>query len=180
MALLTRVVVCCVLLLGGLKVSAQAPSREYQVKAVFLFNFAQFVEWPSSAFLDANAPLVIGVLGEDPFGAFLDETVRGEMVNGRPLVIQRYRQVPEIATCHILFVSRSEAGRLDQILASLRDRNILTVGETDTFVRRGGTIQLSNAQNRVRLMISPDAARAANLTISSKLLRAAELVTPSR
>src|SRR5438874_7448378 len=73
--------------------SAQtAPSKEYQVKAVFLFNFAQFVDWPANAFSGTNAPLVIGVLGEDPFGSFLDETVRGETVNGHPLVVQRYRE----------------------------------------------------------------------------------------
>ena len=171
---------CGVLLLGGLDVSAQTPSKEYQIKAVFLFNFAQFVEWPPTAFTGANTPLVIGVLGEDPFGAYLDETVRGEAVNNRPLAVERYRGVDEIRTCHILFVSRSEAGRLDQTLASLRGRNILIVGDADDFVRRGGTVQLANAQNKVRLVINPDAAKAANLTISSKLLRAAEIVTPSR
>jgi len=180
MALLVRVVVSCALVLGGLDVSAQAPSREYQIKAVFLFNFAQFVEWPPRAFPSGETPLVIGVLGEDPFGSYLDETVRGERVNNRPLEVQRYRRVEEITTCHVLFVSRSEAGHLDQTLASLKDRNILTVGDADDFVRRGGAIQLANAQNRVRLLINPDAAKAANLTISSKLLRAAELVTPSR
>jgi hypothetical protein len=169
-----------VLGLGGVGLSAQAPSREYQVKAVFLFNFAQFVEWPPSAFAGANTPLVIGVLGEDPFGAVLDETVRGEAVNNRPLEVQRYRRVDDIKTCHILFVSRSETGRLNQTLASLRDRNILTVGDAEDFAQRGGTIQLATAQNRVRLMVNPDAAKAANLTISSKLLRAAEIITSSR
>jgi hypothetical protein len=169
-----------VLLVGGRDLSAQTPSKEYQVKAVFLFNFAQFVEWPPRAFAGTDTPLVIGVLGEDPFGAFLDDTVRGEVVKSRPLEVQRYRRIDDIKTCHILFVSRSEAGRLDQTLASLKDRNILIVGDADDFVRRGGTIQLANAQNKVRLMINPDAAKAANLTISSKLLRAAEIVTPSR
>jgi hypothetical protein len=179
MALLARATACCVLLVGAL-VSAQAPTREYQVKAVFLFNFAQFVEWPPRAFADSDTPLVIGILGEDPFGSYLDETIKGERVNNRPLEVQRYRRVEDITTCHILFVSRSESGRLDQTLANLKDRNILTVGDTDDFVRRGGTIQLANAQNRVRLLINPNAAKAASLTISSKLLRAAELVTPSR
>jgi hypothetical protein len=62
-----------------------SPDQEYQLKAVFLFNFAQFVEWPASAFPSPETPLVIGVLGEDPFGPYLDETVRGEKVNDRPL-----------------------------------------------------------------------------------------------
>src|SRR5256886_15925278 len=78
---------------GVLRSPAQAaPSREYQIKAVFLFNFAQFVEWPSVAFAGSNSPLVIGILGGGPFGAYLDENVRDEKVNNRPLAIQRYRQ----------------------------------------------------------------------------------------
>src|SRR5438128_12279187 len=82
---------------SGLESPAQtAPAPEYQVKAVFLFNFAQFVEWPRNAFPETRAPLVIGVLGEDPFGSYLDETVRGEKVNDRPLVVQRYHRVEDI------------------------------------------------------------------------------------
>src|SRR2546421_10219007 len=109
MALLRMVArVCGLLLLGGLVASAQTgPSREYQVKAVFLFNFAQFVEWPPAAFAGANSPLVIGILGQDPFGAYLDETVRNEKVNNRLLEIQRYHRVEDIKTCHILFISPS-------------------------------------------------------------------------
>src|SRR2546429_4232807 len=125
-----------------------APAQEYQLKAVFLFNFAQFVEWPPQAFPDRQVPLVIGVLGEDPFGAYLDETVRDEKVNNRPLAIQRYRQVDEIKTCHVLFISRSEATRLEQILVSLKDRSILIVGDGDDFVQRGGMIRLANNQNK--------------------------------
>src|SRR5437899_638694 len=114
-----------------------AASREYSVKAVFLFNFAQFVEWPETAFPAAETPLVIGVLGEDPFGAYLDETVRGEKVNNRPLVIERYHRVEEIKTCHILFISRSETDRLEKIFAGLKGRNILMVGDSDRFCGRG-------------------------------------------
>src|SRR5689334_16419660 len=88
-----------------------AVTPEYQLKAVFLFNFTQFVEWPPQAFADANSPLVIGVLGDDPFGAYLDETVRGETVNGRPLTVQRYASVEEASKCHVLFISHSEAAR---------------------------------------------------------------------
>ena len=175
-------VVCCgLLLLGGRDGLAQAgPSREYQIKAVFLFNFAQFVEWPAVAFAGSTSPLVIGILGGDPFGAYLDETVRDEKVNNRPLTIQRYHQVDEIKTCHVLFISRSEASRLDQILVSLKDRSILLVGDADDFVQRGGMIRLATNQSKIRVSINVDAAKAANLTISSKLLRAAELVTPSK
>src|SRR5262245_36573345 len=103
-------VMFAVLLPGGVESPAETtPPPEYQLKAVFLFNFAQFVEWPSAAFPEAQTPLVIGILGEDPFGAYLDETVRGETVNNRSLIVRRYRRVEEIETCHILFISRSEA-----------------------------------------------------------------------
>ena len=151
-----------------------------QLKAVFLFNFAQFVDWPPQAFPEAQKPLVIGVLGEDPFGGYLDETVRGEKVNNRPLTVQRYRQVEDIKTCHILFISRSEADRLEQILTNLKDRNILTVADADGFARRGVMIRFATEKNKTHLKINLEAAKAANLTISSKLLRPAEIVIPGK
>lgn len=147
-----------------------APATEYQVKAVFLFNFAQFVEWPPG---EGSAPLVIGVLGQDPFGGYLDQTVRGERVNGRPLIVQRYHRVEDIRSCHVLFISRSESDRLDQIISSLKYRRILTV--CDSTSGRGVIIRLVTEQNKVKLRINVEAAKAANLTISSKLLRLAQL-----
>lgn len=173
---------CALLLLSGeLNLSGQTtPSKEYQVKAVFLFNFAQFVEWPPVAFAGNNAPLVIGILGEDPFGIYLDETVRAERVDNRPMHVQRYRRVDEITTCHVLFISQSEESHLEQTLASLKDRHILIVGDSDDFLQRGGMIQLATSQARIRLRVNVNAARTANLTISSKLLRSAELVSGSK
>ena len=167
--------------LGELTLSAQtAPSKEYQVKAVFLFNFAQFVEWPPAAFADDKSPIVIGILGDDPFGAYLDEVVRAERVGNRPMRVQRYQRVDEITTCHVLFISRSEESRLGQILASLKDRNILIVGDSDDFIQRAGMIQLATSQGKIHLRINVNAARTSNLTISSKLLRSAEIVTDSK
>jgi hypothetical protein len=167
--------------LGELTLSAQtAPPKEYQVKAVFLFNFAQFVEWPPAAFADDKSPIVIGILGEDPFGEFLDEVVRAERVGNRPMRVQRYQRADEITTCHVLFISRSEESRLGQILASLKDRTILIVGDSDNFIQHLGMIQLATSQGKIHLRINVNAARTANLTISSKLLRSAELVTGSK
>lgn len=152
------------------------PVKDYQIKAIFLFNFAQFVEWPEEAFVDAKSPIVIGVLGDDPFGRYLDEAVAGETVNGRPLLVQRYRRVEEIGTCHLLFISYSERTRLERILTSLRGRSILSVGDTDGFATRGGIIRFTAENKKTRLSINLAAAKAANLTISSKLLRAAEVI----
>ena len=156
------------------------PTDEYQIKAVFVFNFAQFVEWPAHAFPDPKSPLVIGVLGRDPFGAHLDEVVAGETINQRPLVIQRYRRVDEIKTCHVLFISQSEDARLEQILAHLAGRSILTVGDGESFARRGGVIRFLMERNKIRFRINLTAAREMNLIISSKVLRSADVITPTK
>jgi hypothetical protein len=176
-----RWMVCCLLIwmLGGGVPSAQPPApapSEYQIKAAFLYNFAQFVDWPAEAFQDAQAPLVIGILGDDPFDASLDDIIRGEKVNNRPLVVQRYRRVADMKSCHVLFVSRSEDSRMERTLAGLKDKAILTVGESDSFFEKGGMIRFTNERNKIRLRINVDAAREARLTISSKLLRLAEVV----
>lgn len=147
-----------------------APPDEYQVKAAFLFNFAKFVGWPSNAFSDVNAPLVIGVLGQDPFGSYLDDIVRGERADNRQLAVERYRSSGEIKNCHVLFISRSESSRLNQIVSSLKHRNVLIV--TDADGGEGGVIiRFVTEGNKVRFKIDAQAAKASNLTISSKLLR---------
>ena len=153
---------------------AAAPVSEYQLKAVFVFNFAHFVEWPPASLPADNAPFVIGVLGKDPFGRELDEAVRGESVNQHPLAIERYPDVARLRNCQILFISSAELTHLDEILAALKGRSVLTV--TEGPAPRGVVIDLLREENRIRLRIDLDAARAGNLTISSKLLRPAEIV----
>ncbi|HEY9510894.1 MAG TPA: YfiR family protein [Verrucomicrobiae bacterium] len=156
--------------------SVAAPSqisREYQLKAVFLFNFAQFTEWPTNTFATSNAPIVIGVMGIDPFGSVLDDTIRGETINGRKLVVERYRRVEEIGTCHILFISQSENRRVEQILDRLKGKPVLTVGDMDASVGRHVAIRFVEDNNRLQIHINPDAVAQSHLTLSSKLLRAA-------
>lgn len=165
------------LVLALLPTPGAAAAGEYEVKAVFLFNFAQFVEWPPQAFADASTPLIIGILGDDPFGAVLDDVVRGETVNGRPLAVHRFRRHDEIASCHILYISQSEAGRLGQLVERLRGREILTVSDIDGAARHGVMIRFLTENRRIRLRINLDAVRAARLFISSKLLRPAEIVS---
>jgi hypothetical protein len=165
-----------VLLLACGLAGAAAPVSEYQLKAVFLFNFAEFVEWPAAALPHAEAPFVIGVLGDDPFGATLDEVVRGETVNHHPLAVRRFRSIAEIRDCQILFITAAELTHLDAILVALKGRSVLTVTDADDPVPRGVVIALVRRDNRIRLRIDLEAARASNLTISSKLLRPAEIV----
>lgn len=163
-------------LVGVASPQAQPRVSDREVKAVFLFNFAQFVEWPQAAFDTPQSPIVIGVLGEDPFSRTLDDVVKGETVRNRQLIVTRYRRVEDIATCHILFVSASETQRYEPILASLRGRPTLTVGETDGFATRGGMVRFVSERNRVGLQVNVGAAKAAGLTISSNLLRPAKIV----
>ena len=151
---------------------------EYQVKAAFLFNFTKFVEWPPSSFSTPQAPLVIGIYGKDPFGSYLKETVAGEKIDGHPLVIQYYSSIEEIRTCHILFINETETHKVKQVIESLKGRSILTVSDKPDFMKNGGMIRLFIENNKTRLRINREATEAANLVISSKLLRIAEIFVP--
>ncbi len=157
-------------------VHAAAAPTEDQVEAVFVFNFAHFVEWPPDAFSAPGDPFIIGILGDDPFGSHLDEVIRGEQIDGHPLRVLRFRSVAEIKRCQILFIDQSESGRLGPILAALNGRSTLTVSQAGEAAEHGVMIQFATENNRVRLRINVESARAAGLTISSKLLRPAAIV----
>jgi hypothetical protein len=174
--LFLRILCLAIVSLAPAPVAAQRGTfDEREVKAVFLLNFVQFVEWPSSAFARPDAPVVIGVLGDDPFGPLLDEVVAGEVVKGRKLSVARFRRVEEVKTCHVLFVSPSEAATYERILTALSSRPMLTVGETTNFTTLG-MVRFLTESNRVRLEVNVEAAKSAGLTISSNLLRAARIV----
>jgi hypothetical protein len=154
--------------------AADTPT-EYELKAALLYNFTQFVSWPDKAFASPDAPLVIGVLGRDPFGDNLDRIVQGEKSGSHPLVVERCDDLEAARHCHVLFVSASERDDLARIFTSLRGRPVLTVGDCDGFVRRGGMVMLYMTGKRIRLRVDREAAQAADLTLSAKLLRVVEL-----
>jgi YfiR/HmsC-like len=151
------------------------PPNEYALKSVFLYNFCHFIEWPDSAFTSPNEPFVIGIVGDDPFGSSLKEAVAGENYRNHPIVIEHYRSAKEIKRCHLLFVAKSENSHFDAILGALNSKSVVTVGETEDFLDHGGMIALPTDRNRVRLRIKPATMRAANLSVSSKLLRVADI-----
>jgi hypothetical protein len=169
-----RLMLFCVLLFNFQKI--EGPSEEYKIKAVFLYNFAQFVEWPERAFLASGPELVIGVLGDDPFGPYLDETVRGEKVANHPLTVNRYQKVSDIRTCHVLFISKSISEKYEDVFQAVKGKSILTVSDASGFAKKGGMIRFQSEDNKIKLKINLDAARAEDLVISSKLLRIAEIV----
>jgi hypothetical protein len=148
-----------------------ASSAEYRIKAVFLFNFAQFVEWPANAFPTSNSPMEICVLGADPFGEALDQTVAGESIHNRPLLVRRLQHPTNLDACHLLFVSRSEQERLGDVLRALGSSTaVLTVSDIDGFVGRGGAIGFFIDRKRVRFEISPERVHDRGLKVSSQLL----------
>jgi hypothetical protein len=156
---------------------AQSPTAgEYQVKAAFLFNFAKFVEWPTSSFSDASAPLRICVFGRDPFGEELRNITREKTVNGHRLEVSQVLDLGVARTCHILFIASSETARLKQIFESLRGTDALTVGDTKGFVEQGGMINFVLENSRVQFEVNRKAAEQGGLKISSKLLSVAKLV----
>jgi hypothetical protein len=162
---------------GLIGARSQTVSHEYPLKAVFLLNLAQFTDWPTNAFAAPDSPLVIGILGDDPFGTLLDEAVRGETVNGRAFALERYHRVQDINICHILFISQSETKRLNQITEQLKAKSILTVSDIEGTAYRGVCVRFITENNKIRLRINTEALQAAKLTMSSKLLRVAEIAT---
>jgi hypothetical protein len=170
-----------VLSLGCLGVAREAaaqaaPSKEYQIKAACLLNFIQFIEWPAGSFAQAEAPIVVGVLGEDPFGEVLDYTFRDESVQGRRLVIKRSRQVEELKSCQLVFVCKSEKQRLAEVLAQLGDASVVTVGEVDEFARAGGIVNFYIESAKIRFEVNAETAQRKGLKIGSQLLKRARIV----
>ncbi len=151
------------------------PSREYVVKAAFLYNFAKFTVWPATAFADPETPLRLCLLGKDPFQGALD-SLAGKTVRKRKLEIHRLAKTNELGKCHLLFVSASEKKRLTTILKILRGMPVLAIGDMPNFAHSGGIINLKTVRNKVRFEINIRAAKRAHLKFSSKLLRLAEIV----
>jgi hypothetical protein len=154
-------------------------SSEYLIKAGYIFNFAKFVDWPAAAFSQPDSPIVIGILGTDPFGTIIDKTVQDKRVGARGFVVKRLKwgaDPKDLRECKILFVGASERAHLDELVQMLRGLPILTVGETPGFAERGGVIRFVLEDNRVRFEVNVDAARQADLTISSRLLTLARII----
>lgn len=152
-----------------------AQTFESEVKAAFLFNFTKFVEWPSSAFESATAPLRLCVVADAAFTHNVDEIIAGETVRGR--VLRRVTPAAtDLAQCHVLYVASAESVHTDKLLSAVRRAPVLTVGESPRFLEQGGAIAFALVNGRVRFDVNLDAAEATGLTISSKLLRVARYV----
>ena len=152
-------------------------TREYDLKAVLLFNLTRFAEWPSEAFAAPDSPLVIGILGRDPYGNTLDDVVRAESYGTHKIEVVRLRNPDAVTDCQMVVIGADETGALPSILARLSGRPVLTVSDFDDFARRGGMIGLNKTNDgKIHLRINLSAVKVSGVRISGKLIRVAELV----
>jgi hypothetical protein len=173
----------CVVALAAVSSSQAQPdeaaviNREYPIKAAYLYNFGNYVQWPAAAFPAAETPFVIGVLGDDPFGGLLDEIARTKKLDGRQIAVKRFASMADYSPCHILFVPVSVAA--EQRKAAVRTAHaasVLLVGETAGFAQEGGTVGFFLEENKVRFEVNLEVAKREQLKISSKLLSLAKIV----
>lgn len=173
---------CC--LLGGLASGALAQSsdvinREYPLKALFLFNFASYVEWPPTAVAGENRPFVIGILGSAPLEDTLREIAATKLINGRRIVLEHFASAAALRECQILFIGREVSPQERQLaVEKLWHQPVLIVGESEGFAQHGAVVNFFVENNKIRFEINVDAAREQRLTISSKLLALARIVEP--
>lgn len=149
--------------------------REYEIKAAYLYNFINYIDWPENAFPAPGGTITIGIVGQNPFGGALD-VLNGKQVKGRTVALKQISDTKELDQCQIVFINSSEKARLPELLDKLKDSRVLTVSEIDGFAQQGGIINFISEHNKVRFEINPDAARRLGLNISSELLKLAKLV----
>lgn len=158
--------------------AADSPApTEYQIKAAFIYNFAKFVEWPPETFATPDKPIILGVLGDESVGQDL-AVIDGKVVGTHPIKVRRFRYLPDIAECHILFILPSQRMELPAIVQAVRTRAILTICEgAKDFARVGTIINLvKTPEDKIRFEINVDAAKRAGLKIESPLLNLAKIV----
>jgi hypothetical protein len=153
------------------------PSREYAIKAAYLYNFTRYVEWPEETFSTKDAPFVIGLLGKDPFGEIVDEIARTKQVNQRRIVIKRFANMADYSPCHLLFVAAS-VNPQDKaaVIQNAHNAGVLVVSEDPDLARQGVIINFFIQDNTVRFEICPEVAKQERLKISAKLLSVAKIV----
>jgi hypothetical protein len=167
--------VCAILTLSFVASRVHAESLEYTVKAGCLYKFVQFVNWPEVAFPDKASPIVIGVLGDDPFKDTLERIVRDREVDGRKVVVRHYKDAAQAREAHVLFVNL-KGEQLTSAMKGLEGAPTLTVGETASFIEAGGVVRFATRDDKVSFDISANAGKKAGLKIGSQLLRVARVV----
>jgi hypothetical protein len=160
-------------LFSGNAASAEPVLTEYEVKAAYVFNFAKFVDWPSTAFSAKNSPIIIGIIGNDEFGTLLGNIVKAKTIQEHTIAVRQLKWPSDLSACHIVFIGASEQKQVKQITDSLQDRPVLTITEAEEGVQSKGIMNLLVEGGKVQFEIDVASAEKAHLQISSKLLRLA-------
>lgn len=166
---------CVAILSGNNFASGATNNTEYNLKAAYLYQFTKFTQWPGRLFTNQNSPIRICILGKNPFGKSLD-SFSSRASQGRDLSIKYLSSLQNIASCHVIFICRSEDRKLPQILQHIKNSPVLSVSDIDNFAQRGGIIGFVPRQRKVGLEINVDASRISGTKISSKLLEVATLI----
>ena len=169
---------CLLMLLIAIAAQGADSTRfsEYQVKGAFLAKFPMFVDWPEKTFANVGSPIVIGILGDDPFGPNYEAALSQEIVGGRSFVVKRFKEPKDVSNCQILFVSNSESQRLPEIFEMAQKRAVLTVGDQERFAHRGGMVNFFKEGGKLRFEVNAAAVGAAGLKVNSRLLQVAKVV----
>jgi hypothetical protein len=163
---------------GAQQVSEAVVNREYTLKALFLYNFGSYIEWPAKAYADDKSPFVIGILGNAPLDATLQEIANTKKIAGRKVVLQRFETVEKLKPCNILFIPRGVPAEQQQAaIDAMKDKPVLVVGETEGFANRGGAVNFFVEQNKIRFEINTDIAKQQQLKVSAKLLALAKIIS---
>lgn len=165
-------------LLALAAVDARSQVTDYEVKAEFIERFTRFVEWPADHWKDAQKSFVIGFRGRDPLLATLRAKAPSWQIKGRPVEVREVTEAAEIAGCDLLFISGTEAARLEWLLERTADRPVLTVADTDGFGRRGVLINFYVERASVRFEINQRSAQRSGLEFRARLLKLARLIDP--
>lgn len=160
---------------GSLGHAADAVTKEYKLKAAFIYNFAKFVEWPASSFPNAGSPIVIGILGGNPFGEELSNTVKDRRIRGRSLEIRHVGTAAQAKGTQVLFVGAGEERNFGSIRNAL-GAGVLTVGESPQFAKQGGTINFLQQGNKLRFEINMADANRRGLKVSAQLQKLATTI----
>ncbi|MBL8052101.1 MAG: YfiR family protein [Nitrospira sp.] len=174
-ALITLVIILLLISSTAARAHAQDPSGEYLLKAAFLFNFAKFVEWPDSVFATGATPLMICILGSDPFRSSLD-AIAEKTIKGRALAIKRLRSIDEVKDCQMLYVSRNQLTQTAEILRALQQSPVLTVCDVEACAEEGVMLNMRMVENRVLLDMNLDAVQHTPLKVSSQLIKLTRIV----
>ena len=162
----------CLCLCAGAARSQPTP-LERQVKAAYLYKFATFVEWPDGSFTRPDAPLYIGVAGNEALAEQAEQMTSGRMVGSHPLAIRKIRRGDSLSGIHILFVGSADTAAMAELLAAARSRSLLTVSDAEDGATLGSMVNFVVADERLRFEVMLKNVAPSRLRISARMLAAA-------